>query len=245
MALVKDFDQCWTIWQPPNSHYLMTTVVMLCYVTGKRTGHRGPVRGTVHRGPVRRTGHQGPVRSPGTGPVTGPWYWSPGTGPWHRSSGTGLVTGHLSTVTGPVTGQYHRGPARSRLPVTGYRSPVIDQHSERDIAHHLRTIPLLLPLLRQLVLTIEVDVVHDLLYRAALIHGVDMIDTDHLGTLGDVIIRDAIPIAADLFLGIAGIKLVVMLHVDNVVLTTLILYSTLLSRIVMSLYPCFHFQFPV
>ncbi|KAH3865914.1 hypothetical protein DPMN_028961 [Dreissena polymorpha] len=62
-------------------------------MTGTSSGN-GPVTG--HWGPVRS-----PVRSPGSGPVTGLGY---------RSPGTGLVTGHLSTVTGPVTGQYCRSP---------------------------------------------------------------------------------------------------------------------------------------
>ncbi|KAH3877027.1 hypothetical protein DPMN_000881 [Dreissena polymorpha] len=72
-----------------------------------------------------------------------------------------------------------------------------------------------------------------------------MIDTDHLETLGDVILRDIVPIEADLFLGIVGIKLVVMIHVDSVPLTTLILHSTILSWIIMLLYPMYQIQFPV
>ncbi|KAH3800166.1 hypothetical protein DPMN_153795 [Dreissena polymorpha] len=33
-----------------------------------------------------------------------------------------------------------------------------------------------------------------------------MIDTDHLETLGDVTLRDVVPVATDLFLGIAGVS---------------------------------------
>ncbi|KAH3832089.1 hypothetical protein DPMN_105366 [Dreissena polymorpha] len=72
-----------------------------------------------------------------------------------------------------------------------------------------------------------------------------MIGTDHLETLGDVILGVVVPIEAELFLGIVGIKLVVMLHVSSVALTTLILHRTILSRIVMLLYPIYQIQFPV
>ncbi|KAH3854377.1 hypothetical protein DPMN_096918 [Dreissena polymorpha] len=85
--------------------------------------------------PGDNTGHDMTGTSLGTGPVIGPWHQSGhqspirGTGPW-----IGPVTGHLSTVTSPVTGQYHWSIL-----------PVIDQLSEIDIAHHHRTIPPLLP----------------------------------------------------------------------------------------------------
>ncbi|KAH3831813.1 hypothetical protein DPMN_105084 [Dreissena polymorpha] len=72
-----------------------------------------------------------------------------------------------------------------------------------------------------------------------------MIGTDHLETLGDVILGDVVLIEADLFFGIVGIKLVIMLDVNSVALTTLILHSTILSRIVMLLYPMYQIQFPV
>ncbi|KAH3747413.1 hypothetical protein DPMN_181839 [Dreissena polymorpha] len=72
-----------------------------------------------------------------------------------------------------------------------------------------------------------------------------MIGTNHLKTLGDVILGDVVLIEADLFLGFVGIKLVVMLHVNSVALTTLILHSTILSRIVMLLYTMYQIQFPV
>ncbi|KAH3862930.1 hypothetical protein DPMN_025905 [Dreissena polymorpha] len=72
--------------------------------------------------PGDNTGHSMTSTSPGNGPV-----WSPvcGTGDrsghrsippvtrdWsrHRSILPVNTTGHLSTVTGPVTGQYHRSP---------------------------------------------------------------------------------------------------------------------------------------
>ncbi|KAH3832182.1 hypothetical protein DPMN_105460 [Dreissena polymorpha] len=72
-----------------------------------------------------------------------------------------------------------------------------------------------------------------------------MIGSDHLETLGDVILGDVVPIEADLFLGIVGIKLVVMLHVNSVALTTLFLHSPFLFRILMLLYPIYQIQFPV
>ncbi|KAH3872285.1 hypothetical protein DPMN_035500, partial [Dreissena polymorpha] len=223
-----------------------------------RSDHRSilPVTGQYHRSLVirDRSGHRLSINSDWSGhrsipPVTrdqsGHRSILPVTGQYHRLSGTVPVTGHLSTVTGPVTGQYHRSLVtkdrsghQAILPVTGqyYRSQFTVINRERDIDHHHRYIPPLLllqrHLSRQLVLRIEVDVVHDLLYRVVLIHGVDMIDTDHLQTLGDVILGDVVPIEADLFLGIVRIKLVVMLHVDSVALTTLILHSTILSRIV-------------
>ena len=39
---------------------------------------------------------------------------------------------------------------------------------------------------------------HDLLYRVALIYGINMIDNDHLETLGEVTLREVVPIAVDL-----------------------------------------------
>ncbi|KAH3833798.1 hypothetical protein DPMN_107114 [Dreissena polymorpha] len=150
-------------------------------MTGKSPGNgpvRSPVHGTGHRSVVPGTGHQSVV------PVTVDW-----SGYRSMEPGTGPVNGLLSTVTGhqgpvrspgpsPVTGQYYQSPVIT----TGHSSPVTDR--ERDIDHLLQTIPPLLLLQMhldlQLVLTIEVDVVHDLLYRVVLIHGVDMIDTDQL-----------------------------------------------------------------
>ncbi|KAH3809052.1 hypothetical protein DPMN_137415 [Dreissena polymorpha] len=111
---------------------------------------------------------------------------SPVTSPWHRSSGTGPVTGLWNRSPGPVrspiTGPWYRSGHWSILPVTGqyYRSHGTGHRSRRDIDIHHRIIhPLLLQrhLGRQLVPTIYVDVVHDLLYRVTLMHGVDLIDT--------------------------------------------------------------------
>ncbi|KAH3775185.1 hypothetical protein DPMN_176584, partial [Dreissena polymorpha] len=115
--------------------------------------------------------------------------------PDHLSAAIRLLPGHDMTGTSPGTGPVFgdRSSHRSMAPVTGDRS------GHRHLG-------------RQLVPTIAVDVVHALLYRTVLIQGVNKIVTDHLETLGDVILRDVIPIAAVLFLGIAGIKPVVMLY---------------------------------
>ncbi|KAH3734164.1 hypothetical protein DPMN_040604 [Dreissena polymorpha] len=91
------------------------------------------------------------------------------------------VTDHWSVV--PVGSLVNTTGHRSILPVTGqyYRSQGTSDRSRRDIDIHHRIIhPLLLlqrHLGRQLVPTIYVDVVHDLLYRVTLMHCVDLIDT--------------------------------------------------------------------
>ncbi|KAH3747414.1 hypothetical protein DPMN_181840 [Dreissena polymorpha] len=95
-------------------------------VTRDRSGHPSSINSdrSGHQSPVNTTGHQGPVWSRSILPVTSQYYRSPVNTTGHRSSGTFPVTGQLSTVTGLVTGQYHRSPGTG--PVTGqyYRSPV-------------------------------------------------------------------------------------------------------------------------
>ncbi|KAH3702838.1 hypothetical protein DPMN_077864 [Dreissena polymorpha] len=234
MALVKDIDQCQTIWQPPFGHYLVTTLVMIW--------------------PVR---HRVPDRSPGTGPVTGPWHRSQGTGPviGDRSGQRSPVhgTGHRSSVTddrsenrSPVKNTVHRAPVNMHRSLTGQQLPVTGQRSETDVVILHRII---LPrrrrmhFCRRLVPTIWLDVGHALIHRAVLIPGVVMIITDHLDPHGDNTLGDVITVAAYLALGIAGIKVVDNVQVGIVVPTFMIVHITILIRIVMS--PYLIYQFPV
>ncbi|KAH3783314.1 hypothetical protein DPMN_161250 [Dreissena polymorpha] len=116
----KGIRQFRTIWQPPYSHCLVTTLVIVCPVR-----HRGPVHGTGVRSPAR-TGDRSGQRSMTsvTGDRSG--HWSSINIDWSGHGSIPLVTrdlsGHRSIL--PVTGQNHGSPGTGLVNGQYYRSPV-------------------------------------------------------------------------------------------------------------------------